>query len=86
MFNKKLLYWISLYNQIEGESGLHECEFNEACNIVHNRFWMPILAERLCRCPDGQECPWNWNVKPDNKSISVNNRSVLQVKYIHYYL
>ncbi|XP_051155975.1 kappa-scoloptoxin(11)-Ssd1b-like [Leptopilina boulardi] len=68
---------------IEGESGLGICEPNEACNIVHNRFWLPTLTERLCRCTEGRECPWNWNyIKTSNRSsdssIIINNRSVLQ--------
>ncbi|XP_033229939.1 U-scoloptoxin(11)-Sm7a-like [Belonocnema kinseyi] len=63
---------------IEGESGLHECDSNEACNIVHNRFWMPVLTERLCRCPGGHECPWNWIEKSGNSSMKVNNRSMIQ--------
>lgn len=69
---------------IEGESGLDVCEPNEACNIVHNRFWLPTLTERLCRCSEGQECPWQWNLgkisnsNTSESSITINNRSVLQ--------
>ncbi|XP_076634665.1 uncharacterized protein LOC143348392 [Colletes latitarsis] len=39
-----------------GESDLHECEINEACNVIHNRFWVSSLTERLCRCSNGKEC------------------------------
>ncbi|XP_066588435.1 uncharacterized protein [Prorops nasuta] len=69
---------------IHGESNLHQCNHYEACNIVHDRFWMPILTERLCQCIDGKECPWQWTNSKGNKknnghfSMTLNNKSALK--------
>nr|XP_031843842.1 U-scoloptoxin(11)-Sm6a-like isoform X2 [Nomia melanderi] len=63
---------------IGGESDLHYCAINEACNAIHDRFWMSSLTERLCRCPNGKECPWQWNVQLGNSSQSLNNRSRME--------
>ncbi|XP_057338629.1 U-scoloptoxin(11)-Ssd3a-like [Microplitis mediator] len=59
-----------------GELTLDECGKDQVCNVVHRRFWMPNLAERLCRCPDGVECPWS--EETDESSIVLNNRAVLK--------
>lgn len=66
--------------QINGESDLHECGINEACNVIHNRFWVSSLTERLCRCPSGKECPWQWMKQLGNWSLSLNNRSYMEVR------
>ncbi|XP_032677785.1 kappa-scoloptoxin(11)-Ssd1b-like [Odontomachus brunneus] len=63
---------------VQGESDLHLCESHEVCNVVHNRFWMSGLTERLCRCTDGRECPWQWTKTLDSSSAILNNRSVLK--------
>jgi len=47
--------------------------------VIHDRFWMPGLAERLCHCSNGRECPWQWTKTLDNSTLSLNNRSVLKV-------
>ncbi|GAB1866859.1 hypothetical protein CAJAP_07938 [Camponotus japonicus] len=39
---------------------------------------MSSLTERLCRCPHGQECPWQWTKIIDNSSLSLNNKSILK--------
>lgn len=75
-------YSLDLLKQIQGESDLHYCESHEVCNIIHNRFWMTVLTERLCHCPSGRECPWQWMQTADNLSVSLNNRSVLKVSKI----
>ncbi|XP_034940995.1 U-scoloptoxin(11)-Sm7a-like [Chelonus insularis] len=59
-----------------GERTLYECGKHEACNVIHRRFWMPNLAERLCRCPNGDECPWTDKI--DDFSIPLNNRAILK--------
>nr|XP_019562559.1 U-scoloptoxin(11)-Sm6a-like [Aedes albopictus]XP_029721957.1 U-scoloptoxin(11)-Sm6a-like [Aedes albopictus] len=34
------------------------CRENEACNIVHHRYWMPSAVEKICRCPlNTPSCP-----------------------------
>ncbi|XP_058829136.1 U-scoloptoxin(11)-Sm6a-like [Topomyia yanbarensis] len=34
------------------------CLEHEACNIVHNRYWMPSAVEKICRCPlNMPSCP-----------------------------
>ncbi|RLU16277.1 hypothetical protein DMN91_012037 [Ooceraea biroi] len=66
-------------NGVEGESDLHHCAPHEVCNVVHDRFWMPSLTERLCHCANGRECPWQWTKTLDNSTVSLNNRSVLKV-------
>ncbi|XP_043274183.1 U-scoloptoxin(11)-Ssd3a-like [Venturia canescens] len=58
------------------ERKLEECAQHQACNIVHERFWLPRLVERICRCPDGFECPWSKASK--NYSMMLNNRSVIK--------
>ncbi|XP_011687285.1 PREDICTED: uncharacterized protein LOC105449659 [Wasmannia auropunctata] len=63
---------------VEGESDLHNCEPYEVCNIIHDRFWMPGLTERLCRCSNGKECPWQWTKTFDNSTMFLNNRSILK--------
>ncbi|KAG7205383.1 hypothetical protein KM043_007378 [Ampulex compressa] len=63
---------------VNGESDLHLCQYNEVCNVVHDRFWMPNLIERLCRCPSGKECPFQWVTKTENSSMMLNNKSVLK--------
>ncbi|XP_078040353.1 U-scoloptoxin(11)-Sm7a-like [Augochlora pura] len=63
---------------IDGESDLHHCAINEACNVIHNRFWMSSLTERLCRCPNGKECPWQWNFQLGNSSQLLNNKSRME--------
>ncbi|XP_076174818.1 uncharacterized protein LOC143150430 [Ptiloglossa arizonensis] len=65
-------------DSINGESDLHECGINEACNVIHNRFWVSSLTERLCRCPSGKECPWQWMKQLGNWSLSLNNRSYME--------
>ncbi|XP_024886401.1 uncharacterized protein LOC112463925 isoform X2 [Temnothorax curvispinosus] len=39
---------------------------------------MPGLTERLCHCPNGRECPWQWTKTFDNSTIFLNNRSILK--------
>ncbi|XP_053980345.1 U-scoloptoxin(11)-Sm2a-like isoform X2 [Hylaeus volcanicus] len=63
---------------INGESDIHECEINEVCNVIHNRFWVSSLTERLCRCPNGKECPWQWKEQLGNWSLSLNNKSHME--------
>lgn len=75
--DRSLLY---LSKQVEGESDLHHCKPYEVCNVVHDRFWVSGLTERLCRCPDGQKCPWQWTKIIDNSSLSLNNKSILKVQ------
>ncbi|XP_044598087.1 kappa-scoloptoxin(11)-Ssd1b-like [Cotesia glomerata] len=68
-----------IFKYLEGTTGeltLDECGKDQVCNVVHRRFWMPNLAERLCRCPNGEECPWS--EETDNSSIVLNNRSILK--------
>lgn len=65
--------------QINGESDLHECKINEACNVIHNRFWVSSLTERMCRCPKGKECPWQWTKELRNSSLPLNNKSHMEV-------
>ncbi|XP_017882126.1 uncharacterized protein LOC108626139 [Ceratina calcarata] len=66
------------FDGIHGESDLHECEMNEACSVIHNRFWASSLTERLCRCRNGKECPWQWTKELGNTSVSLNNRSHIE--------
>ncbi|XP_076639194.1 uncharacterized protein LOC143351513 [Colletes latitarsis] len=61
-----------------GESDLHECEINEACNVIHNRFWVSSLTERLCRCSNGKECPWQLKKQLGNLSLPLNNKSYME--------
>lgn len=68
--------------QTTGELTLDECGKDQVCNVVHRRFWMPNLAERLCRCPNGEECPWSEEI--DNSSIVLNNRSILKVRFYYW--
>ncbi|XP_076281662.1 U-scoloptoxin(11)-Sm7a-like isoform X2 [Lasioglossum baleicum] len=63
---------------VDGESDLHYCATNEACSVIHDRFWMSSLTERLCRCPNGKECPWQWNVQLGNSSQLLNNKSRME--------
>lgn len=65
--------------QINGESDLHECKLDEVCSMIHDRFWVSKLTERLCRCPNGHECPWQWTKELGNTSISLNNKSRMEV-------
>ncbi|XP_076247398.1 uncharacterized protein LOC143187204 [Calliopsis andreniformis] len=65
-------------DDINGESDLHECEINEACNVIHNRFWVSSLTERLCRCPNGKECPWQWTKELRSSSQLLNNKSRME--------
>ncbi|CAG7833848.1 unnamed protein product [Allacma fusca] len=32
-----------------------------ACNVVNQRYFYPPTIERLCRCPDRSECPWEFS-------------------------
>lgn len=73
--------------QINGESDLHECKVNEACNVIYERFWASSLTERLCRCPNRKECPWQWMKEPENSSLQLNNKSYMKVcKNVYYML
>ncbi|KAK2589098.1 hypothetical protein KPH14_001925 [Odynerus spinipes] len=65
-------------DDVGGESDLHECNVNEPCNIVHNRFWVSSLTERLCQCTNGRECPWQWTNSSDIFSMLLDNRSILK--------
>jgi len=38
--------------------------WESACNVVHKRYFYPPVIERLCRCPDRTECPWEWSNPP----------------------
>lgn len=49
-----------------------------ACSVVHRRFWMPTIAERLCKCPLGSVCSPVWDDN-DNKHILINNRSQIKL-------
>ncbi|XP_012240454.1 kappa-scoloptoxin(11)-Ssd1b-like [Bombus impatiens] len=69
--NTTFKYW----DGINGESDLHECVINAVCSVTHNRFWVSSLTERLCRCSNGKECPWQWTKELGNSSISLNNKS-----------
>ncbi|XP_076685069.1 kappa-scoloptoxin(11)-Ssd1b-like [Andrena cerasifolii] len=69
---------LKYYDGINGESDLHECKINEACNVIHNRFWVSSLTERLCRCPKGKECPWQWTKELRNSSLPLNNKSHME--------
>jgi len=40
---------------------------------------MSGLTERLCHCPNGRECPWQWTKTFDNSTMFLNNRSILKV-------
>ncbi|XP_011305893.1 uncharacterized protein [Fopius arisanus] len=61
---------------VTGEKTLPRCRPHDACNILYKRFWTDDIVERLCRCPNGEECPWT--DKFDNYTMNVNNRSFLK--------
>ncbi|CAL7943194.1 unnamed protein product [Xylocopa violacea] len=65
-------------DDIKGESDLHECQTNEVCNVIHDRFWVSSLTERLCRCSNGKECPWQWTRELGSSSVSLNNKSHME--------
>lgn len=62
----------------KSERDLGICEPHSVCNIVHLRFWFPNQVERLCKCPNREECPWKWSTD-DNLSMPLDNRSQLKV-------
>jgi len=62
--------------QSKSERDLSICEQYSVCNIVHHRFWFPNQVERLCKCPNREECPWKWNI--DNYTMPLDNRSQLK--------
>ncbi|XP_050540753.1 kappa-scoloptoxin(11)-Ss1a-like [Daktulosphaira vitifoliae] len=69
---------IYLYpGQTKSERDLNICEQYSVCNIVHLRFWFPPQIERLCKCPNREECPWKWSTD-DKRTMLLNNRSQLK--------
>nr|CAD7454109.1 unnamed protein product [Timema tahoe] len=63
--------------EARSERGLPECSEHGICSTLHRRFWLPLLVERLCRCPSRTECPWRWN-NTDHHTMSLDNRSQLK--------
>nr|CAD7574604.1 unnamed protein product [Timema californicum] len=63
--------------EARSERGLPECSNHGICSTLHRRFWLPLLVERLCRCPSRTECPWHWN-NTDHHTMSLDNRSQLK--------
>lgn len=63
--------------QAKSERDLGICEQHSVCNIVHHRFWFPNQVERLCKCPNREECPWKWSTN-DDLSMPLDNRSQLK--------
>ncbi|XP_037085722.1 U-scoloptoxin(11)-Ssd2a-like isoform X2 [Pollicipes pollicipes] len=60
------------------ESDLAPCPAGTSvCSLVHLRFWLPVLSQRLCRCQQGQ-CPYQWSDQ-DGKTLLLNNR--IQMKF-----
>ncbi|KAK4297585.1 hypothetical protein Pmani_006255 [Petrolisthes manimaculis] len=63
----------------KSEVDLPKCESpNEACNLAHKRFWLTPITERLCRCPDGSECPPRYTSLRDSLTQHVSNRGQLK--------
>jgi len=64
-----------------------------ACNVIHKRYFYRPVVERLCRCPGGDECPWEWNEPPhygdkkknrrkhrkDSKTMMIGSRTQIKV-------
>ncbi|KAK6630756.1 hypothetical protein RUM44_002925 [Polyplax serrata] len=63
----------------QSERDLFICPENSACNIIHKRFWLPPLVERMCRCPQRHECKWLWTEEANNYTMMLDNRS--QIKF-----
>ncbi|KAL0270835.1 UNVERIFIED_CONTAM: hypothetical protein PYX00_008116 [Menopon gallinae] len=68
---------VSYPSGVISERDLNVCELRSACNIIHKRFWLPPMVERLCRCPHRNECPWTWS-DADNQTVYLNNRSQMK--------
>lgn len=75
-----MCYLLFLYKFIKAKSerDLGICEQYNVCNIVHRRFWFPNQIERLCKCPNREECPWKWSTDI-NQTMPLDNRSQLKV-------
>lgn len=72
------MFCILFCEKAKSERDLYICEQYNVCNIVHLRFWFPKQVERLCKCPNREECPWKWNTD-DNHTMPLDNRSQLKV-------
>ncbi|CAG0894363.1 unnamed protein product [Cyprideis torosa] len=62
---------------VRSEYELEVCSSQfSACNIVHRRYWLPLLVERLCQCPDRTPCPYAWTEDTENPFVIwLNNHS-----------
>lgn len=72
-----ITYCFYMY-KAKSERDLGICEQYNVCNIVHRRFWFPNQIERLCKCPNREECPWKWSTDT-NQTMPLDNRSQLKV-------
>lgn len=68
--------------QIRSEKNLPICDETSVCSVLHKRYWLPPIADRLCRCVNNDECPWRWATEPDNYTMMLNNRAQLKVLYL----
>ncbi|XP_034250771.1 uncharacterized protein LOC117651113 [Thrips palmi] len=59
------------------ERDLPICTSYAVCSVLHKRFWMSPIVQRLCRCLR-VECPYEWSDYPENKTMHLDNRSQLK--------
>ncbi|CAH0389651.1 unnamed protein product [Bemisia tabaci] len=78
-FKSQLDQVVLLYpGQVRSEGDLDTCKNGGICSIVHDTFWIPPRAERLCRCPGGEECPYTLAKPHDNRTLFLNNRAQMK--------
>ncbi|XP_054288282.1 uncharacterized protein LOC129003953 [Macrosteles quadrilineatus] len=64
--------------KIRGDWELPECGTHSVCGVMRLRFWQSPTIYRLCRCVQGDECPWRWGNSTDQYSMPLDNRSQLK--------
>lgn len=77
LYKNNNIVFFKKFSKAKSERDLGICEQYSVCNIVHHRFWFPNQVERLCKCPNREECPWKWSI--DNHTMPLDNRSQLKV-------
>lgn len=55
----------------------------EACNVIRQRFWLPQIVYRMCKCPDRTICPTEFTDLSDKRTIAFNVRAQLKVWHLN---